>query len=68
MCIPHGVAQSRDSGGRIKRDKSAFKSIPKVSKEQFEKGDPQFKDERVHPHKERKRSSKKGWLASLFSL
>ena len=66
MCIPHGVAQSRDSGGRIKRDRDVVKSIPKVSKDQFEKGDPNFKDERTHVHTASENTPKKGWLSYLL--
>ena len=44
MCIPHGATGSIDSGYV---EKKAKKHVEKVSKEVFEKGDPNFVDERT---------------------
>lgn len=66
MCIPHGATPNLNSGGRIKREKTVQKSLKRVSKHMFEKGDPNFKDER-HPHEAEGQESKKSWLSSLFS-
>lgn len=65
MCIPHGASPNLNSGQRIKREKTVTKSIPKVSKDMFEKGDPSFKDERLKKHAPQK-EVKKSWLASLL--
>lgn len=45
MCIPHGAMGSK-SNGYAKKEKPK-KHIQKVSKDQFEKGDPDFIDERT---------------------
>ena len=66
MCIPHGASQHLNSGGRIKRKRDTIKSITKVSKDQFEKGDPNFKDERTHLNDSFKKTPKQGWLAFLL--
>jgi hypothetical protein len=66
MCIPHGATPNVNSGQRIKREKKVIKSISKVSKDQFEKGDPNFKDERVKKYSPESKE-KKGWLATLLS-
>lgn len=63
MCIPHGVAGSK-SNGFVKEDKPK-KHIKKVSQDQFEKGDPDFKDERVKKYAPEEKASK-GWLGSLL--
>ena len=47
MCMPHGGGSK--SNGFIKDDKHK-KHIQRVSKEQFEKGDPDFIDERIAVH------------------
>ena len=65
MCIPHGVINTWKSGGRVKREKVPKKSLDRVSKDQFEKGDPDFKDERI-TKEQTEGSEKKGWLASLL--
>lgn len=65
MCVPHGASQNLNSGARIKRAKEVQKSIPKMSKDQFEKGDPGFKDERVKKYAPEEKASK-GWLESLL--
>ncbi len=64
MCIPHGVAQKKRSAP-IKK-KRVQKSVQRVSQDIFEKGDPDFIDERVVPYE--KKSEKKGLLSSLFGL
>lgn len=45
MCMPHGVGGSK-SNGFVKEDKPK-KHIKKVLKKEFEKGDPDFVDERT---------------------
>ena len=47
MCIPHGAIGTVDNGFIEKKEK---KHIKMVSKEQFEKGDPNFVDERVEEY------------------
>jgi len=44
MCIPHGATGSK-SNGFVKEDKPK-KHIKRVSQREFEKGDPDFVDER----------------------
>ncbi|QSZ42866.1 hypothetical protein GJV85_12355 [Sulfurimonas aquatica] len=55
MCIPHGAMGSK-SNGFVKEVKPP-KHIQKVSKEQFEKGDPDFVDERTSAYKPKKKKS-----------
>ncbi len=64
MCIPHGAARSK-SNGFVKKSKPQ-KSVKRVSKEQFEKGDPDFVDERVVPYEPE--SKKAGFFSSIFGL
>ena len=45
MCIPHGATGSK-SNGFVKEDKPK-KHIKIVSQREFEKGDPNFVDERI---------------------
>ena len=45
MCIPHGVVGAK-SNGFVKEDKPR-KPIVRVSQQEFEKGDPDFIDERT---------------------
>lgn len=47
MCIPHGAARSKDNGYVTTKPK---KHVERVSQEQFEKGDPDFVDERTKPY------------------
>ncbi len=55
MCIPHGATSPIDNGYIEKKPK---KHIEKVSQEIFEKGDPDFVDERVfHDDKTKKAKS-----------
>ena len=44
MCIPHGAMGTKSNG--FVPDKKPRKHIQKVTKEEFEKGDPDFIDER----------------------
>lgn len=64
MCIPHGATGSK-SNGFVKDDKPK-KHIQRVSKELFEKGDPDFVDERTTPYIPKKK--KKSFFDSLFGL
>ena len=64
MCIPHGAARSK-SNGFVKKSKPP-KSVTRVSQEQFEKGDPDFVDERTTPYEPQ--SKKDGFFSSLFGL
>lgn len=61
MCIPHGATGSK-SNGFIKKERPK-KSIKKVSTEQFEKGDPDFIDERTSAYEPK---SKKSFFSALF--
>lgn len=56
MCIPHG-ASAPINNGYVKKDRHK-KHIKKVSQDQFEKGDPNFIDERkiIEEVKEEKKS------------
>ena len=62
MCIPHGTNSSK-SGGYLKKSKPK-KHITPISKAQFEKGDPNFIDERI---KEDEIKETKSLFESLFS-
>jgi len=55
MCIPHGAAGSK-SNGFVPEDKPK-KHIKKVSQDQFEKGDPDFVDERTSEYIPKKKKS-----------
>lgn len=61
MCIPHGAGGSKDNGYIEIKPK---KHIKKVSQDVFEKGDPNFVDERTSEYEKPK--SKKSLLAKLF--
>lgn len=63
MCIPHGAARSK-SNGFVKEEKPK-KHIQGVSKREFEKGDPDFVDERTSPYEPKKKES---FFDSLFGL
>ena len=52
MCIPQGVAQSKDNGYIQTKPK---KHVERVSVVQFEKGDPAFIDERTKPYVPKKK-------------
>ncbi len=45
MCIPHGVTTTK-SNGYI--DEKPKRSLKRVSQMEFEHGDPDFVDERIH--------------------
>lgn len=55
MCIPHGMSTTVNNGF-VKKSKT-HKSIKRVSQEQFEKGDPNFVDERKEVYKPKKEKS-----------
>ena len=61
MCIPHGAVGGK-SNGFVKEEKPK-KHIQRVSKEKFEKGDPDFVDERTSGYEAKKKES---FLESLF--
>lgn len=61
MCIPHGATGTK-SNGFVKKSRPQ-KSIKKVSQREFEKGDPNFKDERTKSYEPKK---EKSFFASLF--
>ncbi len=63
MCIPHGAMRSK-SNGFVKRER-AQKSIKRVSQEEFEKGDPDFIDERISEYIPKKKES---FFDSMFGL
>lgn len=60
MCIPHGASGGRSNG--FEKDDKPKKHIKKVSKSEFEKGDPDFVDERNSSYIPKKKKS------SFFSL
>jgi len=62
MCIPHGATGSK-SNGFIKKDRPV-KSVKRVSQEIFEKGDPDFIDERTSPYIPKQK--KKSFFEALF--
>jgi len=55
MCIPHGATRSKDNGF-VKEDKPK-KHITRVSQREFEKGDPNFVDERTSSYEPKKKES-----------
>ena len=63
MCIPHGAVGSK-SNGFIKEDKPK-KHIQRVSQKEFEKGDPDFIDERISEYIPKKQET---FFSSLFGL
>ena len=62
MCIPHG-ALGTQSNGFQKEDKPK-KHVARVSQSEFEKGDPNFIDERISENKIKKKES---FFFNLFS-
>ena len=54
MCIPHGVVGSKDNGYVETKPK---KHIKKISQREFEKGDPDFVDERTKAYRPKKKGS-----------
>ncbi|MBU0721702.1 hypothetical protein KJ877_10195 [bacterium] len=61
MCLSHNAMAKKDSGYV---DDSPKKHIKRVSQNEFERGDPDFVDERTTPYKKPK--EKKGFLESLL--
>jgi len=61
MYIPHGATGSK-SNGFVKKARKV-KPVQRVSQEEFEKGDPDFVDERTSTYVPKKKSS---FLDSLF--
>jgi len=61
MCIPHGAVGGK-SNGFEKVDKPQ-KHIQRVSKKEFEKGDPDFIDERISEYEPKKKES---FFSSIF--
>jgi hypothetical protein len=55
MCIPHGATGAK-ANGFVKKDRTK-KHIEGVSKSEFEKGDPDFIDERIETYKPKKKES-----------
>ena len=55
MCIPHGMTNTRDNG--YVKEKKPAKQIKKVSQKEFEKGDPDFVDERTSKYEPREKRS-----------
>jgi len=63
MCIPHGATRSK-SNGFIKKERPK-KSVTRVSQELFEKGDPDFVDERTSEYVPKKKAT---FFDSFFGL
>lgn len=63
MCIPHGAVGGK-SNGFVKEEKPK-KHITRISQSQFEKGDPDFVDERTSGYKSKKKES---FFSSLFGI
>lgn len=61
MCIPHGMSGT-PSNGFVKKSKPQ-KSIKRVSQKEFEKGDPNFIDERKEVYTPKEKES---FFSSLF--
>ncbi len=55
MCIPHGATGSK-SNGFVKQERPK-KHIKKVSQQEFEKGNPDFIDERISSYEPKKKAS-----------
>jgi len=55
MCIPYGATGIK-SHKTVKKDRPK-KHIERVSQREFEKGDPNFVDERTKPYKPKKEES-----------
>ena len=55
MCIPHGATRTTSNG--FVKEKKPAKHIKKVSKREFEKGDPDFVDERTSHYTPKKKGS-----------
>ena len=55
MCIPHGAMGSKDNG--YVKEAKPKKHIKRVSQREFEKGDPDFVDERTSKYTPKKKGS-----------
>lgn len=55
MCIPHSSSGSVSNG--YEKEEKPKKHIKRVSQEQFEKGDPDFVDERITTEESKKKES-----------
>jgi hypothetical protein len=55
MCIPHGAMGSKSNG--FVKIKKPPKSVQRVSQDEFEKGDPDFIDERTSEYEPKKKLS-----------
>ncbi len=55
MCIPHGATRTTSNG--FVKEKKPAKHIKKVSQREFEKGDPDFVDERKSNYTPKKKGS-----------
>jgi len=62
MCIPHGVVRTIDNG--YEKEKKPAKHVKRVSQREFEKGDPDFVDERTSKYMPKKKES---FFDKLFS-
>ena len=62
MCIPHGAIGKKDSGYVDVKPK---RSVTRVSQDIFEKGDPDFVDERVIEYEKPK--TNKSFLTKFFN-
>jgi len=63
MCIPHGATGSKSNG--FIKDDTPKKHIQRVSQREFEKGDPDFIDERISEYEPKKKET---FFSSLFGL
>lgn len=63
MCIPHGATGGKSNG--FEKKEKPKKHIQRVSQSQFEKGDPDFIDERTSQDEEKQKDS---FLSSLFRI
>lgn len=61
MCIPHGVVGGKSNG--FEKEEKVKKHIQRVSQNQFEKGDPDFVDERTSSYEPKKKQT---FFSSLF--
>ena len=55
MCIPHGALGGKSNG--FEKEDKVQKHIKRVSQEQFEKGDPNFIDERIISYSKKDKES-----------
>lgn len=55
MCIPHGMVSSINT--TVIKEERPKKSIKRVSQSEFEKGDPDFVDERTVPYEPKPKKS-----------